>query len=73
MNALFPGRLAEPGAGFGTEDQILHGARAGTPADERLQPRGRFFAGWSRAAGEIDGEFVDVIRHRHTADEMLES
>ena len=58
-------------SGFGTEDQILHGTRASTPAHERLQPRRSLTAGRTRLSREIDGEFVNVIRHGNASDEVL--
>ena len=59
-------------ARLGAEDEILRGARAGAPAHQRLEPARGFPGAGARAAGEIDGEFVEMIRHRHAAHEVLE-
>ena len=62
----------EGGAGFGSEDQILHGAGAGAPADEGLEPFGGVGGAGAGAADEIDGEGVEVLGDGDAADEVLE-
>ena len=58
----------EGGAGFGSENEVLDGARARSPADELVDPLGSFFGVGSGTAHEGDGIVVDVIRDGHSAD-----
>ena len=63
---------AEGGAGFRAEDEILHGARAGSPTDSVFDPLWGFGLAGAGLAHDGDGIVVKVVGNRDTADEVLE-
>ena len=73
LDVLQPHHVAAQTAqpGLGAEDQVLHGARPGAPAHQRLEPLGRRVAVRARLAHQPRGVLIDVVRHRHAAHEVL--
>ena len=63
----------EDGAGFGAEDEVLDGARAGAPHHPFFDPVWSFFASGSAFADEFDDMFVDVFGDGDAADDFLEA
>ena len=60
------------GPGLGPEDQILHRAGPRAPGDQRFQPVGGGRALRTGPPHELRGKLIDVIGHRHPANEVLE-
>ena len=63
----------ENGAGFGAEDEVLDGARAGAPHHPFFDPVWGFLASGSAFADEFDDMFVDVFGDGDASDDFLEA